>query len=119
MTSIRSVTPAQAAASSPATSQNPVITQEQLARYAELCALARERDRLRRELMDLMAAGASVEGGRLTVRVHTIHARQLSFRALQGIFTPPDVEWIRSLIEPTISRRLIVEQDPYHILRLY
>ena len=89
-----------------------LITQVQLARYKELLALERQRRSLRKKLLDLLAAGVPVEPGRLRVRVRPCESRVLNFKTALGIFTPAELDWIRSEIEPTVTQHLIVRRDP-------
>jgi hypothetical protein len=111
MTQLRSATPAHRETSCPAGIRNPVITQQRLARYRELSALDRERRSLRRELLGLLAAGAPVEPGRLRIRVCRNEARRLNFKTLRAVFTDPELNWLRSVIEPTITQSLQVTAD--------
>jgi hypothetical protein len=39
-------------------------------------------------------------------------ARRLNFKTLRAIFTDAELNWLRSVIEPTISHSLLVETDP-------
>jgi hypothetical protein len=88
--------------------RQPVITQQQLARYRELKMLERTRKSLRKKLLNLLAAGALVEPGRLRVRVRRHESRLLNFKTALGIFTQAELDWIRSALEPTIIHRLSV-----------
>ena len=89
-----------------------LITQEQLARYKELLALDRTRRSLRKKLLNLLAAGAPVEPGRLRLRVRRHESRVLNFKTALSIFRQDELDWIRSVIEPTVTQHLLVRRDP-------
>ena len=92
--------------------RQPIITQEQLASYKELLALERRRKSLRKKLLALLAAGAPVEPGRLRVRVRRHESRVLNFKTALSIFRQDELDWIRSVIEPTVTQHLLVRRDP-------
>jgi len=83
-----------------------------MASYKELLALERRRKLLRKKLLALLAAGAPVEPGRLRVRVRPCESRVLNFKTALGIFTPAELDWIRSELEPTVTQHLLVRRDP-------
>ena len=88
--------------------RQPIITQQQLARYRELKMMERSRKALRKKLLNLLAAGAPVEPGRLRVRVRQHESRRLNFKTASAIFSAEDLDWIRSVIEPTVTHSLVV-----------
>jgi len=112
MTQLPSVSPACEPNHRPSRRRRRVITQEQLARYRELVSLERQRKSLRKKLLDMLAAGAPVEPGRLRLRVRTYSSRRLNFKTAFGIFTPAELDWIRTAIEPTVIQHLVVRSDP-------
>lgn len=111
MTHVQSVPPACEANHRPRR-RRKLITQEQLARYKELLALDRTRRSLRKKLLNLLAAGAPVEPGRLRLRVRQHESRVLNFKTALSIFRQDELDWIRSVIEPTVTQHLLVRRDP-------
>ena len=69
MTNLLSDQPAHEPNHRPSGRRQPIITQEQLARYRQLKMMERSRKALRKKLLNLLAAGTPVEPGRLRVRV--------------------------------------------------
>jgi hypothetical protein len=112
MTQLPSVTSACEPNHRPRRRRQPIITQEQLANYKELLALERRRRSLRKKLLALLAAGAPVEPGRLRLRVRRHESRVLNFKTALSIFRQDELDWIRSVIEPTVTQHLLVRRDP-------
>jgi hypothetical protein len=108
MTNLLSDPPAHEPNHRPSGRRQPIITQEQLARYRQLKMMERSRKALRKKLLNLLAAGTPVEPGRLRVRVRRHESRRLNFKTASAIFTAEDLGWIRSVIEPTVIHSLAV-----------
>jgi len=92
----------------PAPSSPLVVTQDQLSLYQELCEVAREKELLRRRIMDLLDQGAAVEPGNLSVEIKPQEARLLTAEKLRAVLGPERVEVLRAQVEPTVRRQLIV-----------
>ena len=87
-----------------------VITQEQLAQYRDLCARSREQKAMRRELMDLLDAGATVASGSLSVEIREVTSRRLDFGRLSVLLGSDRAKELRAQVEPSVSRHLILHK---------
>jgi hypothetical protein len=85
-----------------------MVTQEELSLYLKLCEAEKERQVLRRKIIEDLDQGAAAEPGALTVEVRRSEARMFSAGKLRVLLGSAKTEELRSQVEPTISRRLIV-----------
>src|ERR1700676_2299599 len=89
------------------TGANWTVTQEMIAKLQRFRQLRREANQLRRELRLAWEQGAAVEPGPLAFRMDSYESRTATWPALEAIFKD-DVEWIKSLIPPRTSQRLVI-----------
>lgn len=88
----------------------PMIAQRQLDRYRHLTAMLAERNQLRQELVELLAAGASIESGPLSLAERTYYTRRLTQTKLREFIGDDGVDWILTQMEPKPSRVLTVRE---------
>lgn len=89
-----------------------VATQRQLQEYLRIDAARRElaakQENLRQQLISHLTQRGRVESGQLVCYVQNVERRTLSQRKLIDAVGPAECDHILSLIEPTVSQRLIV-----------
>lgn len=88
-----------------------MVTQRQLDRFRHLTAVLAERKQLRQDLVELLAAGASIEPGPLSLAVRRHYARRLSQAIIREFLGDEGTDWILSQIVPTPSLTLTVREE--------
>jgi hypothetical protein len=83
-----------------------------LSAYQELCEVAREKKQLNEELKTLLKQGAEIEPGLLTAEVRTSEMRNLSYPKVVQVLGEEFASQLRSRVEPTVCRRLLVHLAP-------
>ena len=91
------------------------ITQAMLAEYEELKLLEDRRRQLRQKLISLLDAGVDIESGPLTAEIKEYEQRTITLAKLQQVGGEQWAAEIKSRVEPTVARRLIV--GPYVVYR--
>lgn len=94
----------------------PRITQAELEHYRELAALEQEKKALRKNFLDRLAAGATVETGHLVLSVRTLEMRRITQTSLRGILPQEAIDWIKTQIEPTTCMFLTVKENQEDVL---
>ena len=89
---------------------SPVITQRMLADYRRLKSMRNHHDQLRKQLLQLVEAGATVEDGRLDVDVRVTTQQRLTVAALVELLGPDVVEELRDSVEPSVFRTLVITE---------
>ena len=84
------------------------ITQRDLARFLELTEMSRERDRLRKDILQRMELGAEVEAGRLTTSLTITQTRKWTKELVAQVIGWREVKHIWNLLKTTPYRRLRV-----------
>ena len=72
--------------------------------------LGRDASPLIRELMELLDEGATVESGNLTAEIRQVAARRVDFPKLVAVIGTDRAEELRSRVEPSVSRQLILRE---------
>jgi len=88
-----------------------MVTQRQLDRFRHLTAMLAERRQLRQDLVELLAAGASIEPGPLSLAARRHYARRLSQAIIREFLGDEGTDWILSQMEPTPSLILTVREE--------
>jgi hypothetical protein len=84
------------------------ITQCELSRFLELTEMSRERDRLRKDILQRMELGAEVEAGRLTTSLTITQTRKWTKELVAQVIGWREVKHIWNLLKTTPYRRLRV-----------
>jgi len=85
------------------------ITQADLKTYSELGILGKQRDALRKQLMQLHDLDAHIEKGKYSVTVKEIPKQSLSWAAAETFLPRETVEQLRNEIETQLVRQLWVK----------
>jgi hypothetical protein len=94
---------------------NGIITQESLAKYAELVerlrSLEKHKEAMRQQIIAGLTAGAEVEPGKFVPLLTDQPSKRLTWDVLTRLVGKAQAEALRARIEPTTARRLEVKQD--------
>ena len=85
-----------------------VVGQATLEQYRALLQAQNEREALRKYIVHLLEAGATVEFGPLTARLRRAQ-RRFSAEQLERLLGVSQVESLRSQLQPIVSIQLVVE----------
>jgi hypothetical protein len=88
--------------------QSSLIRQETLRRYSELKEFEREKDELRKALMKMLDEGATIEPGRLTVKIKEQQSKRVSKQVLIDLLGVEETSQLYERIPPKSQRSLTV-----------
>ena len=92
--------------------RRPTITQAQLATLQRLQTVIAEHNRLRKQLLEQLERGASIELGRLTAEISIVEQQRFSFERVAEVVGASQAKLIRDQLKLTTVRKLQIFGTP-------